>query len=106
MKTKSFLFSALLTLFVVTGLCAQDKYDYAIVSYAPSNRQIEITIGANDYKRIEVSAEKVKGAGDATAGLEEVDKLVGQGWEVFDTSAGNDAGATRKVFTFFLRKKK
>ena len=97
-----------LTLFfaATTGLKAQDKYDYAVVSYSPSTKVVEIAIGANDFKSIEIGSDRIKGGGDATAGIAEVNKLTDQGWEVINTAFGTDAYATRRVFVFYLRKKK
>lgn len=108
-KFKTTLLSFFIFLSFVTGLQAQDKYEYTIINYVPRLRLMEISINGKVYKRPDIPKDKVLGDGDANAALEEINKMADEGWELFDTentTFSSTNGPLFFSFTFYLRKKK
>lgn len=102
--------AALLTAFfffaLLNGVQAQTQYEYAIINYTPWFNKIEVSINGVEYKKIIVPKEKIKSNADANAGLEEMNKMIGEGWELFNTTMTNGASANIQIYVFYLRKKK
>ena len=102
MKLKSVILSFALTLFAVSGLLAQDKYEFAVVKYVPN--------GGN--KTYEIWLSKVDGLTKEKGELTEpwghnfvpLTKYIGnqtnEGWEV------HAVNQEVYVITYHLRKKK
>lgn len=105
-KIKMTLLTVIFHFGLMTGLQAQEKYEYAIISYMTSQMFMEISINGVEYKKIEVPKEKIKGSGDANAALEEINNMSTQGWELFDTEIGIGGGSSARIYIFYLRKKK
>lgn len=107
MKAKTLLLSLFLSL-AVFGLKAQDKYEYAIISYSPYWANISISIGGQNHEIIPVADNKLKER-KLNAILEEVNKMQEQGWEVFSVQAINNNAPTTYTLPdqmFYLRRKK
>lgn len=110
-QIKTTLLTCLFIFGLLTGLQAQDKYEYAIISYAPTMNNITISISGNDFKTVDVDKSiKVKDRNFNPA-LIEVNKLCDNGWELFNTEAtGMTDGVNYAVnipnYIFYLRKKK
>jgi len=105
-KIRTTLLTGLFIFVLLTGLQAQDKYEYAIIQYTPFNKQIQISINGVDFKKIDVPKDKIKGYADANAGLEELNKMTEQGWELFNTGHSTGSGDAIQIFLFYLKKKK
>ena len=106
---KTTFLTAFLFLLLLTGLQAQDKYEYTVITYTPRLKLMEISINGKIYRKIDVPKDKIQGDGDVNAALEEINKMTDEGWELFDT--GNTTFTTTNgpffySFTFYLRKKK
>ena len=102
-KLKTLCIAALL-LFTVNAAMAQDKYEYAVITFIPQAKDLAISVNGTDYKKIEVFKEEVKDNTDASAGLKQVNKMSDDGWEVFDTGT-SIIGSLYVVHVFYLRKK-
>ncbi len=89
MKLKSFILSITLTLLAVSGLIAQDKYEYATV-YAYGSNAILFTTAEVQ----ESTPTKLKDFDKDL--LKKVNELSEKGWEIYTVSNG----------IYYLRKKK
>ncbi len=105
-KIRTTLITAFFFFALINGVQAQEQYEYAIIDYTPWYNKIEVSINGVEYKKIMVPKEKVKSNADANAGLEEMNKMIAQGWELFNTTMTNGASANIQIFVFYLRKKK
>jgi cytochrome c556 len=94
MKAKSIFITILLSLFVMSGVRAQDKYEYAtLIKYGGT------------IKFITAESEEViqqNGKDAFTQVLKKANELSDKGWDVYNTTASE--GNT--TVTFYLRKKK
>jgi hypothetical protein len=89
MKLKSLILTFTLTLFAVSGLLAQDKYEFATV-HNYGDALIVFTTSENQ----ESTPTKGKEANKDI--LKKINELSEKGWEVYDTDHG----------VYYLRKKK
>ncbi len=100
-KLKTLCIAALL-LFTVNAALAQDKYEYAVMTYQTNVRDLGISLNGADYKKIEVSRDEVKHPlFDVNPALKEVNKMQVEGWELFNTTSNGLA----YTYVFYLRKK-
>lgn len=101
---KTLLLTGFFFFMLLTGLQAQDKYDYAIVCYRAEYKLVEVCINGENYERVEVKA-PIDVYFIDLAGLKQVKKMNNEGWELFDTqaSAYGDTGVT--VYIYYLRRK-
>lgn len=83
---------------------AQTKYEYAVITYYPYGRELEISINGLEYKKIEVEKNEVKGYGDVNRALVEVNKMSEDRWSIFESNTAK--AGTGKIYTFFLRREK
>ena len=77
-----------------------------MVTYCPGLRLVEVSSNVSDFVKISVPKEEIKGDWDVRAGLKQVDKLVMEGYEVFNTGTSVSINAGQTLFTFYLRRKK
>ena len=101
-KIRTTLITGLFFFAMLTGLQAQEKYEYAIISYYLNGLKIVVSINGTEFKKIEVPKAESKDYFDTNPVLTEVSKMNNEGWEVFDTGS---IGANNVLF-FYLRKKK
>ncbi len=94
MKTKSLLLTAILSLLIVSGAWAQEKYEYAIVKIATLNEINFVT--ADNIESIKTQSSQI----DKDV-IKKVNELSNQGWEVYNTTASNSV-----FIIYYLRKKK
>jgi hypothetical protein len=104
-QIKTGVLTGLFVFSLLSGIKAQDRYEFAVIDYFPSRRNLEISINGVEYKRIDVDKNDVKGDGDVNAALKEISKMNKEGWDVFNTTtvAGQTSGI--KSYVFYLRKK-
>jgi len=100
---KTTLLAALL-LFTVNAALAQDKYEYAVVAFNPWVKNLTISINGIEHKKIEVAKDEIKNHLDANPALKEVNKMINEGWELFNSDS-NPIGDIGISYVFFLRKK-
>ena len=106
MKLKSFILTITLSLFVLSGLLAQDKYEYAIVKYEPAGKAYMIYHSdINGMKTENGKLAQNDSRFDLSGFIKYIDNLVNQGWGVFDLNeySTDHAGI---FLTYHLRKKK
>jgi hypothetical protein len=97
MKLKSLLLTFALTLFAVSGLLAQDKYEYATVAIRGYNVAVIKATEVNTFpipKGVDFDKEQIK----------KVEELNQEGWELFNTTT--TAVGSYVSYQFYLRKKK
>lgn len=83
-------------------LKAQDKYNYATVSFLPASNRIVISSSVDDFKKIEIAKGEMKdNSFDFTPVLKELKAMNDEGWEVYNTGSVGQFIAT----VFYLRKK-
>lgn len=112
-KTKSRFFSgkhlkptllAFALLFSVNALMAQQKYDYAMVTFSPTQQIVVVSINGMTAEKIVVSRQEIVNVYlDANPALKHVNVLEDDGWELFDTGSFGVGGGT--AYIFYLRKK-
>ncbi len=102
--------TALLTVFFIfgllTGLQAQDKYDFAIVNYGWSGKIVlSVSINGSSYKETILGKDNVEGIvwwANMSPPLKQVSEMQQMGWELFSFSG---SGSYTGGYTFLLRKK-
>jgi hypothetical protein len=100
-KIRTILLTGLFFFGLLTGLQAQDKYDYAVITFNPGLSKLFISVNNTDLKKIEVAKYDLKTLYfDMTPALNEVKKLNTEGWELFDTGT-----LASDFYLFHLRKK-
>jgi len=106
MKTKIriTLLSAFLFL-MLSGVQAQEKYEYAVIQYVPTSLRMDISINGIDYINTRLVKEKVKSKYDMNPPLEEINRMSEDGWELFNTGNGYDGAMNFPLYIFYLRKK-
>lgn len=87
-------------LFVAFNASAQIKYDYAVITYIPSLKSMQVSSTGQPLRKVDFNKEQAKGDFDVTGALLEIDKMQENGWEL--TQNGYAPG----IYTFFLRRKK
>jgi len=85
-------------------LNAQDRYDYAVISFKPASLELMVSQNGTDFKKIEVTEDEVKNKYfDTNAALKEVNKMGADGWELFNTNSF--FAGTAPAYVYFLRRK-
>lgn len=102
-KISRMFLTAVLFFVLHTNVQAQDKYDYAMVTYKYKDKILEVDINGENYERIDVKEPVNTYYYLAPPALKQVKKMNNEGWELFDTS--NTGIGTLPVFVFYLRKK-
>jgi hypothetical protein len=110
-KIKTTLLTVICLFGLLTGIQAQDKYEFAILSYSPYHQNITISIGSQKYEVVEVNENNKLKDRNFNAVLAEVNKLQDQGWELFNTQTtgmGTDMNINFNTsnYVFYMRKKK
>lgn len=102
MKAKKIIITALLAMLIL-GLKAQDKYEYAVISYILSSSSTKGTITISKEGKFSITDVKLS-EGFITNNflpvLEVVNKLSSEGWEVYSNNV------LQNYNYFYLRKKK
>ncbi len=88
------------------GLQAQEKYEFAIVSYNYFDMTIEFSIDGKDYNSIKVPNAEKMGWRDANPVLKEIKKMNDEGWEIFNTGITPGSSAHSENYTFFLKRRR
>lgn len=105
-KIRTAVLTSLIYLGLLTGLQAQEKYDFAIITYAPSEFKDKLSVSYNSKSQeiIEIS-KSTKDLKDTSPALEQISKMQDAGWELFDTNTIThpNLGAS---YLFYMRKKK
>lgn len=97
-KIKTTLLTAFFLVGLLTGLQAQDKYEYAIVS--ADNFKVIVTKHTKEKFSID------KGVVDFDAAvIIKVEEMCKEGWEVFNTAPAFTSGGADTHHIFYLRKK-
>lgn len=60
LKIKTLLLVSVLIFVLSVDLQAQDKYEYAVISFIPRFRDLEVSINGVSYQKLSVVKEKVK----------------------------------------------
>ncbi|MEX0813328.1 MAG: hypothetical protein WD048_14000 [Chitinophagales bacterium] len=86
---------------------AQTQYEFAVVSYYPKERELEVSVNGEVYKEITVDKNKVEGYSDVNPAILEIQKMNEKGWEIFEANTNVLTNYFHhKIFTFFLRREK
>ena len=103
-KIRTILLIAFLFLGMLSHLHAQDRYDYAVISFKPASLELMVSQNGTDFKKIEVTEDEVKNKYfDTNAALKEVNKMGADGWELFNTNSF--FAGTGPAYVYFLRRK-
>ena len=104
MKIKTILLTAFLLLSLISGVQAQEKYDFAVVSY-DYPKSLSVNYSNKPFQKTEVDKETMKN-GQFGPLLHKVAEMQNEGWEVYNstvfTSSLNNGLPTH---LFYLRKK-
>jgi hypothetical protein len=103
---------SLLTLFLAFGLLneskAQEKYEYATVTYQPpfgANKGLFVSISGKEFEEIAVKKDQVKhGIYDYTILLNYVQGMTESGWKVINTVSAVPGSQIASI-TFILERK-
>lgn len=99
---KTMLLAATLLVFTNT-IKAQDKYDYATVTYYLSTgRYIGVSINGTEFKRVEVLKEDLRDYTDMSALLKVLKEMNDQGWELVTANAFS----TNNYSVLYLQRKR
>ncbi len=98
-KIKTTLLTAFFFFALLSGLQAQDKYEFATVTQV-SRINLEVSIQGKPLEIIPV-ANEIKYTGDHQQLFALIDKMQDEGWEVFNTLS-----SAAMQFTVTLRRKK
>lgn len=96
----------------LTELKAQDKYEFAAVSYYLADKNIIISIGGKEVKTVSVEKEEaMPNKRNLNPVLIQLQELSEKGWELFDTGSTYVGGAQSDnpgyiQYHYYLRKKK
>jgi len=105
-KIKTILLTAIFVFGLLTGLQAQEKYEFAIVSFYGYDMTIEISIDGKDFKSIKVPKTEKMGWRDANPVLKEIKNMNNEGWEIFNTGITSGSTADNVNYTFFLKRRR
>jgi hypothetical protein len=99
---KTPLFTVIFFLAVLSGLQAQDKYEFAVITYGWNwpNSKVTASVNGELYTAEEVKEKDKKGLYDLNPVIKKVNEFVAQGWEVFSTGGGDN------LIHYYLRKRK
>lgn len=96
------LMTVLFSFVLVTGLQAQDKYDFAIVMTGGNQEKIFVSYNNAAYEQISVEQKnEYKGPLNYKALLEFVSSLTEKGWEIINVGVHING-----YITYYLKKKK
>ena len=99
MKAKSIFITTLLSLFILSGVWAQEKYEYAIVCVKSQGFKIEVTTSAGVQ-----TSDAIKGSEIQSELLKKVEEMNAEGWEIYNVGV-SQFNIYQNHF-FYLRKKK
>lgn len=102
MKSFKSLIIATILVFSVSGLIAQNKYEYATVTYAPSSKVVIVSINGSGFEEVKVEKGASRHSYDTNPALVQIAKLNEEGWDLFNTSTVGSL----TTFVFVLRKEK
>lgn len=97
MRLKSFILTIGLSLFALSGLLAQEKYEYGTLKNYSNFILLTTATGQESFK---ISPKE-----NDSKFLEKLNELNEKGWEVYFVSPSISAGAS-SIETYYLRKKK
>ena len=100
---KTTLLAGILFFMFIIDLHAQDKYDYALISYRTNYKFMEVSINGESYERIEVKESTVSTFTMDMQGLKQVKTMNNEGWELFDTNV--TFMTSFNVYSYYLRRK-
>lgn len=109
-KISATLFTALFFFGLITGLQAQDKYEFASVSffYGPNNGKYTVektTPSGYEKKKVDFGNSE-KGEGNHQPLFAELDKLQEEGWDVINIVKNENQGVAGHTVVAFLKRKK
>ncbi len=103
-KIKTTLLTVFFLFALLTGLQAQDNYEYAMVKYINplyTTRGLYVSISGKEFEKIEVKKEQLKEAGnDYSPVLNYIQTMADKGWRVINTFIEGD------VLLFVLERKR
>lgn len=100
-KIKTTLLTAFFFFGLLTGLQAQDKYEYATIDYYIAARTIIVSTSTGDYEEVIVDKNAIKNSvSDYRPALKKVVELEDKGWELYQSSPFSFGKG------FYMRKKK
>ena len=83
MKLKSLILSFALTLFAVSGLLAQDKYEYANITYYTGGNKLAVSLNGTAFseEKVEITREE-NSILNSNPLFKKVNEYQNKGWEV------------------------
>ena len=102
---KTTLLTGFLFFLLISGVKAQEKYDFTVVIYDPHHKEIKVSSSSDPIQTYKVGKEDFGGLTDLTPVLKAVAKVQIQGWELFNTQAGVGIYGQTPTYLFYLRKK-
>ncbi len=84
-KIKTTLLTGFLFFALLTGLQAQDKYEYATVTYNVAGRKIVFSTSLGDYEESAVDWKATKNTDDYRQPLKKIVELADKGWELLES---------------------
>ena len=105
-KIRTTLITGLFVFAMLTGLQAQEKWEFAVVQYIMyySKPYITVSINGEGYEEIKADKSSFKGkffGWDLNPILKKVNEMQEKGWETYDHQA-----SVNNSYIFYLRKKK
>jgi hypothetical protein len=104
-KIKALCLAAFVMVMLNTELKAQDKYEFATVTYSTYSSKITTSFSNAPSESVNVEAKDINGVLDQAPALKKVVELQNSGWESFTAAVGNFS-PSYPLYTFYLRKKK
>ncbi len=103
-KIKTTLLTAFFFFALLTGLQAQDKYEYVMISHVQTQGQkIYIATSSADNYTEDIIHPK---SFDMSELIKHVTEYTDKGWEVYNTAYSTQGFQFQTALTYFLRKKK
>lgn len=102
-KIKAMCLIAIFMVVMSFGLKAQDKYDFATITYSTIYGKMTTSYSNNTAETIKINGKELDGILDQRPALLKVAELQKAGWENYNTSASTIDGSL--VYIFYMRKK-
>lgn len=100
---------ALLTVLIILGVTpeinAQEKYEYAIITYVTNPQALSVSYDNREYEKIEI-AKDARNWTDYSPALKQLAKMTSEGWEIINTSTIGGSAIALNGQLFYLRKKR
>ncbi len=101
---------ALLTAIIILGvnseINAQEKYEYAIITYVTNPQQaLSVSYDNREFEKIEIVKE-ARNWTDYSPALKQLAKMTSEGWEIINTSTIGGSAIALNGQLFYLRKKR